>query len=150
MTLTGSVVDSNTAQSQGGGVLLSNANMTANNSMIIRKRRLRRQTRSVAASSSALFQVRPSPAAPSRTTPAFLGGGIFLERTAALTMSASNVYDNAAVGTNTRGSGIFVGGSGSQTGTIQNSIVADNTDTLFHSQIHEEGLQRHHVSEQTR
>ena len=63
-------------------------------------------------------------------------------------MSASNVYDNAAVGTNTRGSGIFVGGSGSQTGTIQNSIVADNTDTLFHSQIHEEGLQRHHVSEQ--
>ncbi len=138
LTLTGSVVDSNTGQSQGGGVLLSRANMTANNSMIIRN------TVSTAVNQfgGGVLVGTVSSAALTGTTiahnTAFLGGGIFLNDTAALTMSASNVYDNSVVGTNSRGSGIFVGGSGSQTGSVQSSIVADNTDTLFHSQIHEE------------
>jgi FG-GAP-like repeat len=138
LTLTGSVVDSNSTQSQGGGVLVSRTNMTANNSMIIRNT----VSGSGTAFGGGIIVQGSSNAAFTGSTVAHntgnLGGGIFLDGTAALSMSASNVYDNAAVGTNTRGSGIFVGGSGSQTGSIQNSIVADNTDTLFHSQVHEE------------
>ena len=139
LTLTASVVDSNTTTSQGGGILLSRANMTANNSMVIRNT----VSGSGTAFGGGILVGTSSGASLTSSTVSHntgnLGGGIFLNDTAALTMNASNVYDNSAVGTNTRGSGIFVGGSGSQTGSVQNSIVADNSDTLYHSQIHEEG-----------
>jgi hypothetical protein len=132
LTLSASVVDANRAQSQGGGLLLSRANLTATNSMIIRN--------AVAGDPVSPFGggllLATSSATLNGTTIAsntagLFGGGIFMDQSVALQMSGSNVYQNTA---GSRGGGIFIGGTGSQTGAIQNSVIADNSN----AQINEE------------
>ena len=137
LTLNGSVIDSNATQGQGGGILMSRANLTATNSMIIRNHVAGDP---VAPFGGGLLISMVSSATVTGTTIAHnnasvFGGGIFMDQTASLSMSASNVYDNTA---GTRGSGIFVGPNGTQSGTLHNNTIADNADPQQHSQIHEE------------
>jgi hypothetical protein len=127
LTLTDSVVDMNNASSQGGGVLLSRANLTASNSMIIRNSVVGDP---VSPFGGGLLIGLSSSASLTGTTIAqnnagLFGGGVFMDQTAAINMNGSSIYDNTA---GSRGGGLFVGPNGSQSGTIQNSVIADNSN----------------------
>ena len=123
LTVTSSVVDRNQAQNQGGGILVSHAALTSTNSMIIRNQ-------VTEASSSAVgggIDVTMSSSATlngttiSHNTAASFGGGIFVFiGSNTLNMNGSNVYENTG---NSRGGGLFIA---NVSGTIQNSVIADN------------------------
>lgn len=133
LTLAQSVVDRNQAQSQGGGILLSRANLSATGSLIIRNRV---EGGAVAPFGGGILITTESSAGITGSTVAanyagLFGGGIFMDQNAALQMNSSNLYDNSS---GSRGGGLFVGATGSQTGTVQYSIIADNSS----AQINEE------------
>jgi hypothetical protein len=133
LSLTGSVVSGNQSQSQGGGILVSRSVLGASNSLIINN--------TVTAGSNPYgggILISMSAASISGTTIAHNtagqhGGGVFLNDQSSISMNFSNVYGNAA---GTRGGGLFLGVG--QSGTIQNSIIADNTGVQPNSQIHED------------
>jgi predicted outer membrane repeat protein len=128
LTLTGSVVDGNQAQNQGGGILLSRANLTSVNSMIVRNTvsggstpfggGLLIGTWSAASLSGTTL---------ARNTAAHYGGGIFMDDNVNLSLDGSQVYDNSANAAGGGGGGLFVGPTGTNSGTVQNSTIADNS-----------------------
>jgi parallel beta helix pectate lyase-like protein/VCBS repeat protein len=134
LTVADSVIDHNQSQNQGGGILVSHASLTATNSLIIRN--------SVAGGASpvggGIDVTTDSVANMSGTTLAHnsagtWGGGVFVfDGSNVLNMSGAKVYENTA---GQGGGGLFIGGA-SQSGAIQNSIVADNNGT---GQIFESG-----------
>jgi hypothetical protein len=126
LSLTDSVVSGNQSQSQGGGILLNRTNAALNNSLII--------ANTVSGGSLAfgggLLITSTSSATVSGTTFARnaagqYGGGIFMDDSANLQMTSSQIYDNSASAQG--GGGLFVGPNGASSGTVQNSIIADNT-----------------------
>jgi hypothetical protein len=141
LTLTTSVVDSNTTQSQGGGVLLNRANMTATNSMITRNSAVGDP---VSPFGGGVLLTTSSSAAISGTTIAqntagMYGGGLFMDGGTSLQMSGSQLYGNSAnssVGFG--GGGIFVGPNGTNSGQVTTSTIADN----YHYQIIEQSCPR--------
>ena len=125
LTLTDSVIDGNSAQNQGGGVLLSRAALTAANSMFIRNTVAGGTVPFgggllVGTQSSAVLNGSTL----AQNTAGLYGGGIFMDGTAVLQMAGSRIYDNTAP----TGGGLFVGPNGNNTGSVQNSIIADNSD----------------------
>jgi len=137
LTLSVSVVDNNESQEQGGGILVSNAALTTTDSLIIRNTVLGGSN----PNGGGLDITTNSTANITGTTFAHnvagvFGGGIFMFGGAnTLTMSGSNLYENTA---GSRGGALFVGnGAGAQSGTISNSIIADNHGGT--GQINEEG-----------
>jgi putative transposon-encoded protein len=131
LTLTSSTVDRNQAQGQGGGILVSNANLTTTNSLIIRNAVGVADPNAGGQVGGGIDITTNSTASITTTTIAHntagtFGGGIFMfGGSNTLNMSDSNVYENTASGsTGARGGGLFVGGS--QSGTIQSSIIGDN------------------------
>ena len=128
LVLTGSVVDNNQSANQGGGILVSQTDLTVTNSLVIRNTVsggslpfgggiLIATTSTATISGSAIAHNTASGGSG-------FGGGIFMDGGVNIQMSTSQVYDNTA---SSRGGGIFVGGSGGgQTGTIQTSTIADN------------------------
>jgi hypothetical protein len=129
LTLHDSVVDGNQAQTQGGGILVSRANLTSTNSMIMRN------TVSggavpfgggllVSTFSSAVI----SDTTIAANTAAVYGGGVFVDDNASVSVSGSRIYGNtASLGNGFGGGGLFVGPNGNNSGTIENSIIADNS-----------------------
>jgi hypothetical protein len=139
LTLSGSVVDKNQAQNQGGGVLVSNAALTATNSMIIRNNVSVSNTQAPGQVGGGIDIVTVSSANISGTTIAHntagtFGGGIFMDSNAAIQMTGSRIYDNTA---GSQGGGLFVGGTGTQSGTVHNSTIADNVSSVWAGQIAE-------------
>ena len=125
LSLVNSVIDGNQSPIQGGGILLDRANLTATNSLIIRNRVTLGTYAfggglAIATSSSATI----SGTAISNNTSDQYGGGIFMDSNASIDMSASLIYANTA--STNGGSGVFVGGSGNSSGTIQTTVIADN------------------------
>jgi FG-GAP-like repeat len=133
LSLTSSVVSGNQSQSQGGGILVSRSVLGAANSLIINN--------TVSGGGNPYgggILLSMSAASISGTTIAHNtagqhGGGLFLNDQSSISMNFSHVYGNAA---GTRGGGLFLGVG--QSGTIQNSIIADNTGVSPNSQIHED------------
>ena len=133
LSLTSSVVSGNQSESQGGGILVSRSILSTANSMIINN--------TVTGSGTAFgggVLLSMSAASISGTTIAHNtagqhGGGLFLNDQSSISMNFSHVYGNVA---GTRGGGLFLGVG--QSGTIQNSIIADNTGVSPNSQIHED------------
>ncbi len=127
--LTNSVVDANQSSNQGGGILLSRTDFVSSGSLVIRNT----VTGGSVPFGGGLLVSLDSTAAISQTTIArntagAYGGGLFLDQGATLDMSSSNVYDNtAAIANGFGGGGIFVGGTGSNSGQVVNSVIADNT-----------------------
>jgi hypothetical protein len=126
LTVASSVVDSNHASNQGGGILLSRANLNMTNSLVIRNTvsggavpfggGLLISTESAANISNSTLASNASSS---------YGGGIFMDQTATLNINSSQVYANSAA---PQGGGIFVGPNGIQAGSITNSILADNSN----------------------
>ena len=134
LSLTGSVVSGNQSQNQGGGILVSRTVFSSSNSLIINNT----VTGGSTPFGGGILIISSSTASISGTTiaqntAAQHGGGIFANDQSAVNISYSNIYGNSA---GTRGGGIFLGAG--QTGTIQNSIFADNTGVQPSSQIHED------------
>ena len=134
LSLTGSVVSGNQSQNQGGGILVSRTVFASSNSLIINNT----VTGGSTAFGGGILIISSSSASISGTTIAQNtagqhGGGIFANDQSAVNISYSNIYGNSA---GTRGGGIFLGAG--QTGTIQNSIIADNTGVQPNSQINED------------
>ena len=113
-------------QNQGGGILISNANLSASNSLILRN--------TVTGGSSpfggGLLLTASSGATIVNSTLAAntaggYGGGIFMDGTTGLDLRGSRVFNNMS-GFSNGGGGLFVGPNGSNTGSVVSSIVADN------------------------
>ena len=58
------------------------------------------------------------------------GGGLFVDDSAVLNMTSSRVYKNTAGS----GGGLYIGSNGPPSGTIQSSILADNSTYQIHEQ----------------
>ncbi len=134
LSVTGSVVSGNQSQDQGGGILVSRSVLTTANSLIINNS----VTGGNTAYGGGILITTMSSASINGTTIAHNtasqhGGGVFVNDQSAINMNFTNVYGNAA---GTRGGGLFLGVG--QTGTIQNSIFADNTGVQPNSQINED------------
>ena len=124
-----SVVSGNVSQGQGGGIHVSRADATIGNSLII--------SNTVSGGSLAfgggLLLGTTAAANITATTIAsnvagLNGGGVFMDDGAALQMSGSRIFGNIANNPNQfGGGGLFVGPNGSSSGTIDSSIIADNT-----------------------
>jgi hypothetical protein len=143
LSLTGSVVDSNQSSLSGGGILVTRADLTVANSLIIRNTVSGGSAfgGGLNVNSNATATITGSTIAHNTAAGASFGfgGGMFIDGVAAvINVSGSNVYDNTA---GNRGAGVFISGSGSpsQSGTIQNSVIADNTSsTSYPGQINED------------
>ena len=144
LSLVNSVVDSNSSSNSGGGILVSHADLTATNSLVIRNTVSASGSGfgpfggGIAVMSNATATITGSTLAHNTATGAGgasgLGGGLFLNSASYVNMSSSNVYDNTA---SARGGGVF-SGSSDQTGTIQTSTIADNTSQALPGQVNED------------
>ncbi len=65
-----------------------------------------------------------------RNTAVDIGGGLFVDEAVVLNVNGSTIYANSA----NSGGGLYVGNIGVSSGTVQNSTIADN----FNYQIHEQ------------
>jgi VCBS repeat protein/parallel beta helix pectate lyase-like protein len=136
LTLTGSVVDSNLSALQGGGILVTHADLTVTNSMIIRNTVAGGSAfgGGINVNTSATATISGSTIAGNTAAGASfgLGGGMFMDGGTSINISGSNIYGNAA---GNRGGGVS-SGNAAQTGIIQNSTIADNSPNT--SQINED------------
>jgi hypothetical protein len=124
-----SLISDNVAAVYGGGVSADRADLTITGSHILRN------TVSASGSSSGgglalatLSAATISSTTIARNAAANYGGGIFLDTSASLAMGSSRVYWNTA----TNGGGLFAGATTS--GTVQNSIIADNSTYQIYEQ----------------
>ena len=129
LTLVNSVLDSNQTQNQGGGVLLSRANLTSTNSMIIRNSALAGSVPfggGILISTSSSATLRQTTIA--RNTAGVYGGGIFMDGNSSIDIAGSQIYDNTVTAppSGQGGGALFVGPNGNQTGQVATSTIADN------------------------
>ena len=128
LSIADSVIDSNQAQNQGGGILISNANLSASNSLILRNTVSGGQTPfggglMLTASSGATI----ANSTIAGNTAGVFGGGIFMDGTTQIDLRGSRVYNNVTNDPNGYGGGLFVGPNGVNGGTVDSSIIADNS-----------------------
>ncbi len=126
-----SLIDGNQAGFQAGGLRLDRVDLTITNSHIIRNT----VTASGSSFGGGMLMALGSRASLTGVTIAAnsavdFGGGLFIDDGAVLNMAQSRIYRNSA----TSGGGLYVGNNGPPSGTIQSSIVSDNS----HYQIHEQ------------
>ena len=126
LSVKSSVVSGNRSQSQGGGILVNRTDASLNDSLILGN--------AVAAGSfpsgGGFMATAGSGATIVGTTfagnsAAQYGGALFVDNGSNLQMNGSRLYNNSAA--DFSGGGLFVAGPGNTTGTVQNSIIADNT-----------------------
>ena len=131
VTLTNSLIDANTAVVLGGGMRVDRTDLTITNTHIIGN--------SVGASGTSygggILLALGTTATISGATIAGnsavnFGGGLFIDDSAVIGMSDSRVYRNTAGS----GGGLYVGGLGPSSGTIQNTTIADNSTFQIHEQ----------------
>ena len=132
-----SVVAGNVSRDQGGGIHISQTDATITNSLIISNNV---SGGSLAFGGGLLLRTNAAVTITATTiagnVAGLLGGGVFLDDGAVLQMSGSRIFGNIANHPSPYGGGggLFVGQNGS-TGTIDNSIIADNTGSqIFESQ----------------
>jgi hypothetical protein len=125
LSLVGSVVAGNQSQSQGGGILVNRTDASLSNSLIL--------SNSVAGGAQPVgggMEVTAGSGATIAGTTfagnsaAAYGGGLFVDNGSNLQMNGSRLYNNSAAAFS--GGGLFIGPPNT-TGTVQNSIIADNT-----------------------
>jgi predicted outer membrane repeat protein len=126
LDMTDSLVDSNTATDQGGGIYSSRGVLTINGGLISRNNNNAGSgfgggLTIVIGSSATLTGVRIA-----ANQALHYGGGIFADSNVALSVSGSTIYRNTAPD---GGGAIYVGQSGPNTGTIQTSALVDNSAT---------------------
>jgi hypothetical protein len=126
LSLTGSVVDSNQSMLQGGGILVTQADLAVTNSLIIRNTVSGGSAfgGGINVSTNATATISRSTIAQNTAAGPFgLGGGMFIDGGTFINLSNSNIYANVG---STRGGGVTFGGTNAQTGSIQSSTIADN------------------------
>ena len=130
LTISGSLIDGNTSQTQGGGIYAKLGTLTLAASQVLRN---------AAAGTSGgqggggLILISAAATVTDTTfaanTAAQFGGALFVHQGSTLTVDRSNIYANTA------GSGVTAGGGGIfvtrtaplPTGVVRNSVIADNT-----------------------
>ena len=139
LSLAGSVVDSNQSSLSGGGMLVTQADLLVTNSLIIRNIVSGGSAfgGGINATKTATATISASTIAANTAAGASFGfgGGMFIDQGTYINISGSNIYANVA---GNRGGGIS-SGNAAQSGTIQNSIIADNTSSAsYPGQINED------------
>jgi hypothetical protein len=139
LSLTGSVVDSNQSSLSGGGILVTRADLTVANSLIIRNTVSGGSAfgGGINATTTATATISGSTIAANTAAGASFGfgGGMFIDQGTYINISGSNIYANVA---GNRG-GAVSSGNAAQSGIIDNSIIADNSSgTTYPGQISED------------
>jgi hypothetical protein len=127
--ITDSLIADNVAGVYGGGVGVDRTDLTITGSHVLRNT----VSASPSSSGGGLAIATQSAATISTTTiarnaSANYGGGIYLDTSSSLAMSSSRVYANTAA----NGGGLFAGATTS--GTVQTSIIADNSTYQIYEQ----------------
>src|SRR5262249_26696848 len=128
LQLTGSVVDGNVASVQAGGVFASRTNLTMTGSLISRNQANGSGFGGgVTIASGSVGNLTSTRIA--GNSAAALGGGMFVDINSVANVSGSTFFANTAP---TNGGGaIFVGSTGSNTGSIASNLIIDNTGTAI-------------------
>jgi hypothetical protein len=127
-----SLINSNAASLQGGGLRIDRTDATISSSHIFGN--------AVAAASGASYgggvllalgsNVTIQDTTIARNSSVDFGGGLFVDSGAALNLSSSRVYANSAGS----GGGMYVGSIGPPSGIVQGSTLADNSNYQIHEQ----------------
>lgn len=131
LVLTGSLVDSNTATKQAGGIYAGRSTVTVSGGLVSRNRNNAGDgfgggLMLANGTSATLGGVRVA-----RNEASAFGGGIFADANATVSVSGSAIYANSAGNT---GGGIFVGSNGTNAGTVRTSALVDNVGTTIAEQ----------------
>jgi hypothetical protein len=122
-----SVVTNNTAQNQGGGILVNRTVATISNSMIASNSVVGGATPfggGIEAISNTTLTVTGTTIA--ANTAGSLGGGVFTYDGTTFDIGSSRIYGNISQSANS-GGGIYIG-AGTGAGNLHDSIIADNTN----------------------
>ena len=131
LTITASLIDGNTAQTQGGGIYAKLGTLGLAGSQVFRNQAT---GTSGGQGGGGLILIRATATITDTTIAgngaAQFGGGIFVHQGTALTVDRSNIYANAAgSGVTNGGGGLFVTRTAPvPTGVVRNSVIADNTN----------------------
>ena len=129
LTATASLVDGNTAGLQGAGIYANRANVTVSGGHVLRNSLTGGGSLSFGGG-IALFDSNTSvTGATIASNLALLGGGGIFLNGGTVSIDGANIYGNTASGISpSRGGGIFVALNPAPVGTVQRSIIADNTN----------------------
>jgi hypothetical protein len=126
-----SLVDGNASTRLGGGIHVARGTGTIQRSQVLRNR-----VNGAGAFGGGVFVANASVSITDSTiadnSTSALGGGVFVDKST-VNITHSVIYRNSAT---TFGGGLFVnGGSPASTGTVQQSILADNTNFQIHEAV---------------
>ncbi|HMH50494.1 MAG TPA: FG-GAP-like repeat-containing protein [Candidatus Acidoferrum sp.] len=127
LQITGSVIDKNIASLQAGGVFTSRTNLTMTDSLVSRN-----QANGGVGGFGGGFAIVSGTVATltnariAGNSATGFGGGLYHDINTTLTGSLLSIHNNTAPGTG-GGGGLFVGGQGTNTGSIADSAFVDNT-----------------------
>ena len=129
--ITDSLIDSNTAGIYAGGMRLDRADVTISNTLVLKN------TVSASGQSYGGGILMASGTAATLTgvtiagnSAVNLGGGLFIDDGTVISVAQSRIYHNTA----RSGGGVYVGNIGTSSGTIQSSVLADNSQYQIHEQ----------------
>ena len=126
-----SLIDGNAAGVYAGGLRLDRADVLIQNSHILRNWAAASGTSYGGGILIALgAQVTINGSTIAGNAAVDFGGGLFVDDSAVLNMTSSRVYKNTAGS----GGGLYIGSNGPPSGTIQSSILADNSTYQIHEQ----------------
>jgi hypothetical protein len=131
LVMSDSLVDGNASTRLGGGIHVARGTGTIQRSQVFRNR-----VNGVGAFGGGVFSananVSITDSAIADNSASALGGGVFVDKSV-VNITHSVIYRNSAT---TFGGGLFVnGGSPASTGTVQQSILADNTNFQIHEAV---------------
>ncbi len=124
LNITGSIITGNRTQSQAGGILARYANVTVSNTLVTQNTVSGGANANGGGMQFDNADVQISGTTIAANAAAQYGGAVFINTGVNLTITTSQLYDNTA-GVN-GGGGLFVG-AGAVSASVQNSIIADNT-----------------------
>ncbi len=129
--ITDSLIADNLAGVYGGGLRFDRADVTITGSHILRNK-VNPSGQSfgggvlLAGETSAVIDTTTI----ARNAASDLGGGLFIDGAVSIALRNSRVYAN----TSASGGGLYVGSSGTSTGTVQSNVIADNSNYQIHEQ----------------
>ena len=131
LSLTGSLVDGNTATKQAGGIYSTRSTVTVSGGLVSRNKNNAGDGYGgglmlVSGTSATLTGARVAANEASQ-----FGGGIFVDLNTTLSVTGSTIYRNTAG--NTAG-GLYVGSNGANGGIVQTSALVDNVGTTIAEQ----------------
>jgi predicted outer membrane repeat protein len=127
-TMTNSVVADNQAKNQGGGVLINRTNATISGSLIINNSVVGGTVPfggGITAVTNVSLNMTGTTIA--GNTAGLYGGGVFVSEGTTFDIGSSRLYGNVSQ-SGDAGGGIFIAGAGATSGSVHDSIIADNSN----------------------